>query len=358
MTVTKFACALFAALFVAPLTAAAQQPLPAIAPPGVSSPSQRITLDVVVSTKSGQPVTSLRQQDFTVFDNKNPRPITSFKVVTPAQEPVEVILFLDAVNTPFSTVAYMRGAVEKFLKSNEGRLANPTSIAILTDDGVKINNSFSTDGNALSDELEHHIIGLRQITRDSQWSDADRLTLCLRALHQFVTFAASLPSRKVILWISPGWPLLSGPETEYTSKQQQQVFDDVLYFSSQLRQANMTLYDINPFGVSESMYEAYYYENFVKGLTKLRDAQFGDVSLQVLSVQSGGLVLESNSDVDGLMQKCLADLQSWYQITYDLPPADKPNEYHHIEIKLSQPGLVARTRDGYYSNPVAVESAP
>ena len=77
---------------------AAQQPPSAST--GAVIASQQIKLDVVVDTKSGQPVTTLGQQDFTILDNKSPRPITSFKVVTAAQEPVSVILFIDAVNTP------------------------------------------------------------------------------------------------------------------------------------------------------------------------------------------------------------------------------------------------------------------
>src|ERR1700728_2053845 len=93
-----------------------------------TSPSpQQIKLDVVVDTKSGQPVTTLGQQDFTILDNKSPRPITSFRVVSSAQEPVSVILFIDAVNTPYDLIASTRTAMENFLKRNEGALTNPTA---------------------------------------------------------------------------------------------------------------------------------------------------------------------------------------------------------------------------------------
>ena len=354
MTVTKCTCALFAALFAAVLPAVAQKsPLPAISPPGPSTSSQRIHLDVVVDTRSGQPVTNLVQQDFTILDNKSPRPITSFRVVTPAQEPVEVILLIDAINTPYEMVAYMRDQTVKFLKTNEGTLAHPTSIAALTDDGLEIEKSFSTNGNTLSDILQHHVIGLREINRGSQWSGNDRLTLCIRDLHQLVAYAATLPGRKIILYISPGWPLLSGPAFYLDSRQQQQIFDNVVYFSSQLRQSSIALYDVNPIGVSESMFMANYYESFLNGLSKLSNAQYADLSLQVLAVQSGGLTLISNSDVAGMIRMCLNDANSWYEITFDPPPADKPNQYHHIEVRLKQSGLVARTRTGYYSNPVA-----
>jgi hypothetical protein len=30
---------------------------------------------------------------------------------------------------------------------------------------------------------------------------------------------------------------------------------------------------------------------------------------------------------------------------------DQPNEYHHLEVQIAEPGLTARARQGYYSQP-------
>ena len=108
--------------------------LPAIAPP-----SQSFKFDVAVDTKSGQPVTNLHQQDFTVLDNKTPRPITSFKIVTPGPGAGPRHPFRRCRQHSLSKlVAYVREGVEKFLKANEGTLANPTAVAVLTDQGAQI----------------------------------------------------------------------------------------------------------------------------------------------------------------------------------------------------------------------------
>jgi VWFA-related protein len=356
MTASKLVCAFSALFFAGLLPAAAQQLQPSTSEPGPSSGP--IHLDVVVDTKSDQPVANLREQKFTVLDNKSPRPIVSFKVVTSAQEPVSVILFIDAVNTPYELIANLRIQTDKFLRKNEGALAYPTSIAVLTDDGIQLPKKFSENGMELSDDLDHRAIGLRQITRSSQWSAGDRLTLSIRALHQLTVLASRLPGRKMILWISPGFPLVSGPGySTLTPKAEQAIFGDVTYFSTFLRQNNITLYNINPVGSSQSLFSANYYQNFLKGIARPDDAQFADLSIQVLSAQSGGLALVSNNDIAGMIQNCLLDAASWYEIAFDPPPADKPNEYHHIEVKLDQPGLVARTRTGYYSNPVAAGPA-
>jgi len=362
MAITKFSRALIVALAAAPLAPSllslAQAPLPNVPPPGASSSSRSIKLDVVVNAKSGGPVTNLGQRDFTILVNKSPRPITSFRVLTPHEEPVKVIIFIDAVNTPYELVAAVRKATESFLKSNGGALSHPTSIAILTENGVQLQNDFSIDGMALSDDLEHRQIALRQIANASQWSDSDRLKICISALHQLAVFSSSLPGRKIVLWISPGFPLISGPlYASLTQKAEREIFGDVTYFSGALRQNNITFYDINPFGTSQMMLSENYYQNFVKGVTQPDDAQLADLSIQVLSDQTGGLDLVSNNDIPGQIARCLLDADSWYEIAFDPPNADKPNEYHRIEVKLAQPGLIARTRTGYYSNPFAIEPA-
>ena len=117
-----------------------------------------------------------------------------------------------------------------------------------------------------------------------------------------------------------------------------------------MRKADITLYSINSWGADESVGREFYYRSFLNGLKGPSDAQWGNLSLQVLAEQSGGLVLNSN-DVVAMMQQCVADANQYYRIVLNLPPDEKPNAYHKIEVKVAQNGLVARTRKGYYAQP-------
>ena len=340
-------CLFLVVLLPGMVTASAQQ-----IPPTAEASSRSVHLNVVVAAKSGSPVIGLQRQDFTLMDNKSPQPIMSFKAVSAVQEPVQVILLIDAVNIDFTRVAYVREEVQKFLRTNGGHLAHPTTIAVLTDKGTQMQKDFSSDGNALSASLDHYTIGLRQITRSTGiWGANDRVQISLTAVRQLTAYAASVPGRTIVLWVSPGWPLLSGARIQLDSKQQQQIFDDVITFSAQLRQANVTLYNINPLGPGENLLRANYYQEFVKGVSKSAQTDLADLSLQVLAAQSGGLVLQGDSDVTGLLTRCLEDTASWYQITFDPPVAERPNEYHRVEITVDKPGLTARTRTGYYTQP-------
>jgi hypothetical protein len=101
-----------------------QPPQPAPAQDG------QIHLDVVVTPKSGPPVTGLDQKDFTITDNKVPATITSFRAFSGSEAPVEVILLIDAVNTDYQIIAYERNQIDGFLRANGGKLAHPVKLAI------------------------------------------------------------------------------------------------------------------------------------------------------------------------------------------------------------------------------------
>ena len=259
---------------------------------------------------------------------------------------------LDAVNTRFTEVAYEQGQLQKFFKSNGGKLLYPTNLAVLTDTGTQSEQTYTTDGNALSASLDHYSAGLRDIRRDSGIYGADeRLELSLKAIQQLTRYVAPLPGRKILLFLSPGWPLLSGPRIELDAKQQKQIFANIVSFSTQLRQANVTLYSINPLGAEEGVLRANYYQEFVKGVGAPGKVDLGDLALPVLALQSGGLAIQGSTDVADSLHRCFLDLQSWYEIDFNPPPTDMPDAYHHIDLKLDKPGLALRTRDGYYTAP-------
>jgi VWFA-related protein len=313
--------------------------------------STAIHLDVVVTPKSGPPVADLQQSDFTVLDNKAPQPILSFQAVAGDKAPIEVVIVIDAVNTSFQRVAYVRGELDKFLRADEGRLAHPVALALFTDKGIQLQKEFSSDGNAIAGSLDGFTVGLREIDPSAGVYGADeRLDLSLKALQELIGHEAPRPGRKLILWISPGWPILSGPGIQISEKLEQGIFASIVGLSTALREARITLYSVDSLGVEESVGRTNYYQQFIKGVGKSSQVVLGDVSLQVLAVQSGGLAL-SSTGVALALQECIDDTKAYYQLTFASAPAEQPNEYHHIEVRVAKPGLVARTRQGYYAQP-------
>lgn len=70
----------------------------------------------------------------------------------------------------------------------------------------------------------------------------------------------------------------------------------------------------------------------------------GNLGLQVLAVQTGGLILIANNDITAMLQKAFADADAWYELTFKSANADHGNEHHHLEVQVDKPGLIARAR--------------
>ena len=319
--------------------------------PSTAANSSSIKLDVVVTPKSGPPVANLEQKDFTLFDNKTLQHITSFQARDGSHDPVHVIILVDAVNSTYQNIAWDRGEIGRFLRANGGHLSQPTSLALFTDAGTQVEQGFLTDGNELATALDNFAIGLRNVRRSSQWQGIDRFQLSMNALNQLIDHESSLPGRKMVFWVSPGWPLLSGPGIHLDGKQQNQLFSNIVGLSTRLREGRITLYSIDPLGASEGVGRNFYYQDFLKGVTKPGQVSFGDLGLQVLATQTGGLALTSSNDIVSQLQKCYADAQAYYELSFDPPPGDRRDEYHSLIVQVAKPGLTARTRTGYYAQP-------
>lgn len=317
------------------------------------SAGRRVSLDVVVTEKSGKAVPGLQQQDFTLLDDKQPQPILTFhETDEPAADPpMQAILLVDAVNNGFQGVSLQRQQLEKFLRQDSGHLPMPMSLLLLADTSTQLQPVPTSDGNALADALNSSQHGLRIDGRSQGFYGAvDRLQISLRTLHQLISYEGTQPGRKMLIWLSSGWPLLSGPGVQLSAKDQDFLFNNIVELSGALREARITLYSVDSLGVSGTV-RNFYYESFLRGVTSAKKTENGNLGLQVLAIQSGGQVLTGSNDVASSIVSCMADAKAFYTISFDSPPADHSNEYHSLQVKIGKSGLTARTRTGYYAQP-------
>lgn len=314
--------------------------------------SHTITLDVTVTGRNAhEPVPPLTASDFTLLDNRRPVKLLSFRPVDPAQEPTLVIILIDQLNIEMRGLSNEQAQVINFLRSHQGPLPFPTALAVLTERGVQLQPTFSTDGKLLADSLEKLGVSLRALTRSSGFYGAsERQQISLNALGGLIAHIEPLPGRKAIFWVSPGWPILSGPEVMLSEDQQKQIFHQAVAFSDAMRVGRIVLDAINPIGPGEGVGRALYYEQFLDGASKPSQADLGDLALQTLAIQSGGQAVNSN-DTSSLLEQSYRDLENNYELTFATPEDQRPNEYNRLTVKLNQPGLTARTRTIYYAAP-------
>lgn len=323
------------------------------ASPQPAASARQITLDVQVTDASGSPMRGLQQKDFTLQDGQKPQSIVSFHAFdgTPgavADVPAEIVLVIDSVNAPFQVFTTARSDIRKFLLQNGGKLAVPVELVFFAAAGTKIQDGFSRDGNALASLYDQSISGLIA----NNLSATERFDLSIKTLGSLAAHEAKRPGRKLMVWISPGWPLLSGGNLELTPKDFQWLFDSTVQLSGALREARITLYDVDPLGVRNAGgARVTYYQDFLKPVTLPKKMQPGYVSLQVLAVQSGGRVFNATNDLTKAIEDCVADAQSFYVLSFNAPPAEGPNQYHALGVSIDKPANTVRTRSGYYNQP-------
>jgi VWFA-related protein len=313
-----------------------------------------LQLNVAVAGRSGKLVSGLQQSNFSVLDNGSPLPILNFRAVqAPSSDPpTQIILLIDTVNTSLPSVSFERNQIAQFLRKSGPTLAYPLSFIFFSDRGTEIQQAPSRNTAELLAELDQQVVGLHTIRRSSGfYGAAERVQLSLKTLGQIAAVEQKTPGRKLLVWISPGWPYLSGPRITITARDESEIFSSIVGLSTALQRADITLYSVDPIGVADGLFRTTYYKNFLKAVTRPNDAQSGNLALQVLAEHTGGKVLHSGNDIAGEIADCIDDASAFYILTVPRAPADSADNFHSIRVKLPDTSLKARTLNGYYARP-------
>jgi VWFA-related protein len=316
----------------------------------------KIKLDVVVNDAAGNPVMGLEPWDFKILDNGQPRKLVSFRrfdgVQAKPEPPVEVVLVIDMLNLPFQQVAYVRTQVDAFLRQNGGQLKQPTSVALLTDAGLRVQPRPSTDGYATASVvsgIKEHVSTINPAMGGEGW--VERFQRSARAMDNIAQNELKKPGRKLVIWVGPGWPMLNRPSDGYSDKQRRRNFDSIVEMSAALREARITMYSVSPVIALQGGPNPMLYQRFLSPVKTAQDAEAGNLALKVLVTQTGGKITGPDNDVVTQINRCIEDANAFYQISFDPPTAEHAEEYHDLKIVMDKPGTTVRTTTGYYNEP-------
>lgn len=319
-----------------------------------------VRLDAVVTDKQGKPVTGLHAQDFTVLDDGHPVTLSDFASNDGQAHGIDanaisvVLIVFDTVNTSLTDTAYARDQVTAFLKADGGKLSHPVALFMFNGDGAVPIGNVSTDGNSLAAALQAAGSNLHPVTRSQGFYGAEeRLNRSLRTLALLTRAAAQQPGRKLMFWLSPGWPLLVGTQSYPSQRDLDLFFHWIVLMSNGLREARVTLFDVNPArNPGEDFIQWNYYKQYLKGVPKASKANAANLALQVLATQSGGGALDSTSKI--LWQEIASNVAGYdasYSFAFNRPETQHPDEYHPLKITVNNPNLVVHTRQAYYAEP-------
>jgi VWFA-related protein len=322
-----------------------------------------------VTDKSGALRDDLKQNDFQVTEDGVPQQILHFEppaahalppgpaITSTAQlqqqapqAPVNVIV-LDELNTRFEDMAFARYELQKYLNAQPGALGAPTELLAISPNRMLVLKDYTQDKAAILQALKNHLANYPwQLQRGV--NPVMQLSESLGALQQVAQAAAGHPGHKNLLWVGHGFPGIQYSNPNLDSNAKGSIDSAVQRTVNLLRDSRVTLYTIDPSALSSTVAYTSGPETGPMGsLTDpMTDPFSGDVNFIDLAKATGGRSYFHRNDVDAEVGESARDGMNYYTITYRPSNAsDAAKPYRKIRITLTEAGLRAGFRDGYYT---------
>ena len=269
-------------------------------PPLFRSGTELVDLYITVTDEEGRLVPNLNQNDFTVFDDKQPQEIALFENEV---RPITVVVMLDTSISTTNVMHLILGGAEQFL------------IRMLPDDRARVG-SFNDKIDVMPEEFigdrDSLISSLQQLDFGNETRLFDAIETSLNALE-------GVEGRKVILVLTDGQD--SSSQTSWRNVLEQAITEEVMIYSIGL--------------------EVEYFD----GLRNRRTTP--DRSLQRLAEETGGgyFELRETDELGATFTRVSQELHSQYVIGFE--PSTRDNKTHTIEVAINQRGMTARARRSY-----------
>jgi VWFA-related protein len=350
----------------------------AVASTTLRTTTREVVLDVIVSNGSGHPLSGLDKNAFTIKEDGVAQSIRTFEENGPGRShsadtaTTEDILLLDEVNTRYADAAYARHCLHRLVEKHGAKLEEPTSLLVLTGDGLAVLHEPTQDGNALLRALDGRNPTLpTDLLMVGGSHDVRRLDLSLLAILKIALTGKDPDHRRNLIWIGSGFSITAN--SLMTDEGRGSLYDTIRDISMELLRARMAVYTIDPIGVPSVVYRVDSSEpSLVRGeaasqaLSVTANSGFGsslqehfengnlgmaDVALQSLAVETGGRAFVGRNDVDELVMASEREGAHYYTLTYYPSNRDFNGKFRTISVSVDRSSAVARTRAGYFAIP-------
>jgi len=377
--------------------------------PSISSNTQGVVVDVVVTHRNDEPVAGLHQQDFQILEDGKPRPIDLFEehtapsapVVTPLQLPAHVttnqldaprsdavnVLLLDNLNTESQDQISIHKQIATFLDT----MQPGTQIAMFTlGSKLQLAQGFTSDASLLHAALNSKMVRtpvssmVAANTRQDKATDdmqqalmsvssakdtgseaidqikgTERGLLTLQALQQLSRYLASFPGRKNLIWFASSFPVAIFP----TAKEQQSVnrstqFNGAVRETAGLLTASkVAVYPVNAQGIhidrttdADSSGSAQG-DSFSQDTSRdLAGRTSNSAAMQRLASDTGGEAFSTTNDLAKAIGQAISDGSHYYTLFFTPAETQMDGKFHRIEVKLTEEKANLSYRRGYYAD--------
>jgi len=291
-----------------------------------------VSLPVVVTTRDGKRITDLKKEDFQVFENGTRQEIAGFAAT---DEPINVALMLDTSGSTEERLAKIQNSAISFVN----QLHPDDEVAVLSfADDVRLQEDFTID----RDRNEY---GIKK-TRPGGWT----------ALYEAVWLALEdvlrpVRERKALVILTDGVDTHSAKasmnETLELARESPATIYCV-YYNTEYDQYQRGRPRISSRGSLPPIVVNPFPSPVPTGSgSTAEDYQAGKRYLELLADYSGGLVLDGMTNLDEAYAQIAKELASQYSIGYYSSDPKHDGKFRKVQVKLTKPGLVARTKKGY-----------
>ena len=324
--------------------------------------TELVRIDVVVTNRSGEPVTGLTAADFSILDSGLPQTISFFEsVVIPAGDrnlairrplptrdvatnveppsPRAMVVVVDSyhLTTDAETLERVRRALRSLLQS-----AHPEDdIALVFTGRSDLSVAFTRD------------LSRQQAAVDAITAAADiggrhppgvviaNIRRSLSTVRNAIEILGRMPHpRRVLFYVGEGpavqLGLLDGSSSDVTEAVQ-------LTLTAAVR-AGVVLSAIDPRGTLDA--------------SEFETRRIQHAFLSALTLDAGGVVVGGAARVSEAIGRLVEQNGSFYLLGYRPSPLYKDGQFHSIEVKVRGETLRVRARKGYFAEPRVAEAPP
>jgi Ca-activated chloride channel family protein len=285
--------------------AAQQQQQP---PPKLRSGVELVSLNVSVTSGDGKFVTDLEQNEFEVFEDGARQSITFF---SRKQQPIALAVLLDTSNSMDDKLATAQEAAVGFAK----RL-KPEDVAEVIDfsSQVRILQEFTNDAGALERAI-------RSTHADGSTALYNSIYISLKELKKIKARTEDEIRRQAIVVLS------DGDDTSSLLP-----YEEVMELAKRSETAIYTI------GLRDQR---------DGGRPNFKEAEY---VLKQLAQETGGRTFfpKSVHELPKIYEQISQELSTLYSVAYSSRNPVRNGAWRRIVVRLARPGMIARTRQGYY----------
>lgn len=304
-----------------------------------------VEVRVAAVDSAGHPMAGLRRENFQIFDNSKPQPLTLFAPSRSGSAPISAgstatnapsevaptppgyaMLLIDWINTGYGERLRVQENVLRLLKNYEPR--QKLGIYVLSRHSHLLHN-FTADREILATLVERMDMDSGPAAAESRiWTSEDFVKETIRVLNLVGVEMLHVPGRKSLIWLTDGFSMMvSGRGLRGNTGPSALFFQDVEKSLAKLNSADVAVYSIDASGIRMTPNIAF-------------------DNLREVSLRTGGTSFHDRNDLDEGMRLALEDAAASYTLGFHAPD-DARRGLHVISVHVNVPGVKLRYRETY-----------